>query len=94
VLVEREEDRRMLGKKVGEEYLPLSSHKHIQKEVFGKEKYALVKGRSLPNGKQQQEKKEVHEKLNPKRPTLAEQAKMKSPLGFVFQPKYPAFLKK
>ena len=84
----------MLKKAVGEEYLPLSGHKHIQKEVFNKEKYALVKGRSLPNGKQQIEKKEMHGKLNPKRPTLEEQAKIKSPFGFVFQPKYPEFMKK
>lgn len=84
----------MLGKKVGEEYLPLSTHKHIQKEVFNKEKYQLVKGRSLPNGKQEEEKKVIHDKLNPKRPTQAEQAKLKSPLGFIFQRKYPAFLKK
>jgi hypothetical protein len=84
----------MLGKKVGEEYLPLSTHQHIQKEVFNKEKYALVKGKSVPPVRKEKEQKEMHDKLNPKRPTLAEQAKMKSPLGFVFKPKYPAFLQK
>jgi hypothetical protein len=54
----------------------------------------MIKGRSLPNGKQQAEKKEMHEKLNPKKPSMAEQAKLKSPFGFVFQPKYPDFMKK
>ena len=36
----------------------------------------------------------MQQKLNPKRPTLQEQAKLKSPLGFVMKPKYPDFLKK
>jgi hypothetical protein len=54
----------------------------------------MVKGKSLPNGKQRAEQKEIHQKINPKRPTQAEQAKMKSPLGFIFQPKYPEFMKK
>jgi hypothetical protein len=45
-----------MGKKVGEEYLPLSTHKHIQKEVFNKEKYSMIKDKSLPNGKLQAEK--------------------------------------
>ncbi len=45
----------MLKKKVGEEYLPLSTHKHIQQEVFNKEKYALVKGRSVPPVAKQKE---------------------------------------
>lgn len=36
VLYEMAEDRQMMGKKVGEEYLPLSTHKEIQKEVFNK----------------------------------------------------------
>jgi hypothetical protein len=84
----------MLKKTVGEEYLPLSTHKHIQQEVFNKEKYALVKGKSVPPVVRQQQQKEMHEKLNPKRPSQAEQAKLKSPLGFVFKPKYPAFLQK
>jgi hypothetical protein len=95
VLYEREEDRQMCGKKVGEEYLPVSSHKAIQEEVFKKEKYAMVKGKSLPPSKIQQLKEEErHGQLNPKRPSKAEQAKLKSPFGFVFQPKYPDFMKK
>ena len=69
--------------------MPLSTHKHIQKEVFNNEKYSMIKGRSLPNGKQNNEKKQLQDKLNPKRPTQAEQAKLKSPMGFIFQPKYP-----
>jgi hypothetical protein len=49
----------------------------------------MIKGRSLPNGKQNNEQKQLQDKLNPKRPTQAEQAKLKSPMGFIFQPKYP-----
>ena len=51
ILYEMGEERKMLGKKVGEEYIPLSSHQHIQKEVFKKEKSAMIKGKSLPPGK-------------------------------------------
>lgn len=79
----------MLGKKTGQEYIPLSTHKHIQKEVFNNEKFSMIKGRSLPNGKQREEQKQIQDKLNPKRPTQAQQAKLKSPMGFIFQPKYP-----
>lgn len=69
--------------------MPLSTHKHIQKEVFNNEKYSIIKGRSLPNGKQKEEQKQIQDKLNPKRPTQAEQAKLKSPMGFIIKPKYP-----
>lgn len=69
--------------------MPLSTHKHIQKEVFNNEKYSMIKGRSLPNGKQKEEQKQIQDKLNPKRPTQAEQAKLKSPMGFIIKPKYP-----
>ena len=51
--------------------MPLSTHKHIQKEVFNNEKYSMIKGRSLPNGKQKEELKQIQDKLNPKRPTQA-----------------------
>jgi len=54
----------------------------------------MIKGRSLPSGKQREEQKQIQDKLNPKRPNQAEQAKLKSPMGFIFQPKYPEFLKK
>ena len=55
----------------------------------------MIKGKSLPPGKKEEETMEaVHAKLNPKRPTKAEQAKLKSPLGIVMKPKYPDFLKK
>ena len=85
----------MLGKKVGEEYMPLSSHQHIQQEVFKKEKYGMIKGKSLPPSKVQQKKEEsIHNKLNPVRPSKVEQNKLKSPFGFVFQPKDPDFMKK
>lgn len=69
--------------------MPLSTHKHIQKEVFNNEKYSMIKGLSLPNGKQKEEQKQIQDKLNPKRPTQAEQAKLKSPMGFIIKPKYP-----
>jgi hypothetical protein len=88
------EDRQMLKKKIGEEYIPLSTHQHIQKEVFNKEKYAMIKGRSLPSKEEKEKKEEVSSKLNPKRPSKAEQAKLKSPFGFIMQPKYPDFMKK
>lgn len=88
------EDRRLLGKKVGEEYLPLSTHKEIQKEVFNKQKYTMIKGKSVPPKREIQKKEEISSKLNPKRPTKAEQAKLKSPFGFIMQPKYPEFMKK
>jgi hypothetical protein len=32
---------------------------------------------------------EKHKKLNPKQPSKEEQAKLKSPLGFIIKPKYP-----
>ena len=51
VLYEMAEERKMMGKKIGEEYLPLSTHKHIQEEVFKKEKYSMIKGKSLPPAK-------------------------------------------
>lgn len=43
-----EEDRKMLKKPIRDDYLPLSTHKHIQKEVFNKEKYSMVAGKSVP----------------------------------------------
>jgi hypothetical protein len=45
------EDRQMQGKPVGEAYMPLSAHHNIQKEVFNKEKYSMIKGKSLPPSK-------------------------------------------
>jgi len=48
------EDRQMLGKKTGEDYIPLAQHQHIQKEVFKREKYTAVKGKSLPPSKLKQ----------------------------------------
>lgn len=95
MLFEMGEDRQMAGKKVGEEYMPLAQHQHIQHEVFKKEKYSAIKGKSLPPTKAiMRKEEEMHAELNPKRPSKAEQAKLKSPLGFVFKPKYPEFLKK
>jgi len=44
----------MLGKKTGEDYIPLAQHQHIQKEVFKREKYTAVKGKSLPPSKLKQ----------------------------------------
>jgi hypothetical protein len=61
--------------------------------VFKQEKYPMIKERSATNAKDKKEEQTLHQKLNPKRPTQAEQAKLKSPMGFIFQPKYPAFLK-
>lgn len=55
----------------------------------------MVKGKSLPPSKKDEEKNmEIHQRLNPKRPSKAEQGIVKSPFGFVFQPKYPDFMKK
>ena len=48
----------MQGKKIGEAYMPLSTHQHIQKEVFKKEKYTAIKGKSLPPSKKDEEKSE------------------------------------
>jgi len=43
-----EEDRMMSKKPIREAYLPLSSHKNIQQEVFKKEKYNRIPNKSLP----------------------------------------------
>jgi hypothetical protein len=68
VLYEMEEDRMMLKKPMKEDYLPLSTHKHIQQEVFKKEKYKMIPNKSLPSKKEEIEKVEIHNKLNLKRP--------------------------
>lgn len=36
----------------------------------------------------------LHKKLNPRQPSKAENSKLKSPFGFIMQPKYPDFMKK
>ena len=57
VVYEMAEDRKMHGKPVGESYLPLSANKNIQQQVFNKEKYAMIKEKSLPPAKNEQIKK-------------------------------------
>lgn len=37
---------------------------------------------------------EKHKLYNPKQPSKEEQAKLKSPLGFIIKPKYPEFMTK
>ena len=89
VLYEMEEDRKLLNKPIKDEYLPLSSHKNIQQEVFKKDKYKRITNQSLPSKHEEKQMSEIHKKLNPKQPSKAEQAKLKSPFGFVMKPKYP-----
>lgn len=84
----------MLGKKIGQDYLPLSTHKNIQQEVFKNEKFSRIPNKSLPSKKQDKEMEEKHKMLNPKQPSKEEQAKLKSPLGFIIKPKYPEFMMK
>ena len=84
----------MLKKPVGQAYMPLNTHQHIQKEVFNQEKYTRIPNRSLPAKQKQIEQQEIHSKLNPKQPSKAEQAKLKSPLGMILKPKYPDFMLK
>jgi hypothetical protein len=59
----------MLKKKVGEEYLPLSTHKNIQQEVFKNEKFSRIPNKSLPSKKEEKEMQEKHKLYNPKQPS-------------------------
>lgn len=94
VLYETGDQRKMLKKKVGQEYLPLSTHQNIQKEVFNHEKYRMIPNKSLPSKNQQKVMQEKHKMLNPKQPSKQQQAKLKSPLGFIMKPRYPDFMTK
>ena len=49
VIYETADERNMLNKTVGKDYLPLAKHEHIQKEVFNQEKYRMIPNRSLPS---------------------------------------------
>jgi hypothetical protein len=48
-----EEDRIIVKKPIREAYLPLSTHKHIQEEVFKKEKFKMIPNKSLPSKKEE-----------------------------------------
>ena len=67
----------------------MSGHKHIQQEVFKKDKYKKITNKSVPSKNEEKKMDEIHKKLNPKQPSKMEQAKLKSPFGFVMKPKYP-----
>jgi xanthine/CO dehydrogenase XdhC/CoxF family maturation factor len=54
----------------------------------------MIKDKSLPPIQEAKKMDDIHQKLNPKRPTKKEQAKLKSPIGFVMKPKYPEFMLK
>ena len=69
--------------------MPLNTHQHIQKEVFKKDKYKRITNKSVPSKVEEKKMDEIHQKLNPKQPSKNEQAKLKSPLGFIMKPKYP-----
>ena len=92
VLYETADERQILKKPIGQEYMPLNSHQHIQKEVFNAEKFSRIPNRSLPSKQQKVEQAQMHSKLNPKQPSKEEQAKLKSPLGIILKPKYPDFM--
>jgi hypothetical protein len=49
----------------------------------------MIPNKSLPSKAKEKEMDEKHRKLNPKQPSKEEQAKLKSPLGFIIKPKYP-----
>ena len=42
-----EEDRMMLKKPIREAYMPLSTHKNIQEEVFKQEKFKMIPNKPL-----------------------------------------------
>jgi len=44
-----EEDRMMAKKPIRDAYLPLSTHKKIQQEVFKQEKFKMIPNKSLPS---------------------------------------------
>lgn len=47
----------MIAKKpIKEAYLPLSTHKNIQQEVFKKEKFKMIPNKSLPSKKEEKQK--------------------------------------
>ena len=53
----------------------------------------MIANKSMPS-KDVKEMEAKHKILNPKRPSKLEQAKLKSPMGFVIKPKYPDFMLK
>ncbi len=43
----------IVKKSIKEAYLPLSTHKNIQQEVFKKEKFKMIPNKSLPSKKEE-----------------------------------------
>lgn len=74
VLYETADERKVAGKPVGKDYLPLATHTNIQRLVFKTpNKYKMIEGdKETAEDKQKMDKR--HASLNPKQPTKQELA--------------------
>jgi hypothetical protein len=77
-IFESEPERRAQGKKVGKEFYPFSDMKELQEMVFAKKEKEIG----------------YDPKLMRPVPKPGESSALQSPLGMVFRPKYPDFMKK